>query len=274
MSDQVCSAAVWNAARHGLDGPGIDPFEERSVPALEAQVQLVLHVSQALTDSGDLPAVSSLLTRVKRAGTGAALRDKTAGGQDVAGELGNLLVESIDGDGLSYHLREDGERWQLREYVAHRSIYHLKEADPHVWVIPRLQGRSKVALVAVEFDEFGGGRAERMHARLFADLMEELGLDAAYGACLNAAPAEMLAAANMMSMFGLHRSLRGAMVGHFAAAEITTPPSTKRIDQGLRRLGVGPRGTLFFTEHIEADAVPNRFCGTTSSATCWSGSRT
>lgn len=185
----------------------------------------------------------------------ATLRDKTAGGQDVAGELENLLVEPVDGEGLSYHLRDGGERRQVREYVAHRSIYHLKEADPHAWVIPRLQGRSKAALVAVEFDEFGGGRAERMHAQLFADLMEELELDPSYGAYLNIAPAEMLAVVNMMSMFGLHRSLRGAMVGHFAAAEITTPPSARRIDQGLRRLGVGPRGTLFYTEHIEADAV-------------------
>ena len=53
---------------------------------------------------------------------------------------------------------DEGELWQLREYVAHRSLYHLKEADPHAWVIPRLHGRAKAAMVAVEFDEFGAGR--------------------------------------------------------------------------------------------------------------------
>lgn len=184
-----------------------------------------------------------------------ALRKEVAGGDDVAGVLDELLVEPVDADGVSHHLRDSGERWQLEEYVAHRSIYHLKEADPHAWVIPRLQGRAKAALVAVEFDEFGGGRAERMHSRLFADLMDELGLDPSYGAYLERAPAQMLAVVNMMSMFGLHRSLRGALVGHFAAAEITTAPSARRMDQALRRLDVGPRGTLFFTEHIEADAV-------------------
>ncbi|GAA0426941.1 hypothetical protein Acor_65690 [Acrocarpospora corrugata] len=182
----------------------------------------------------------------------AALRGGVTGCDEVSGVLEELLVEPVEATGISHHLRDDGELWQLREYVVHRSIYHLKEADPHAWVIPRLQGRAKAALVAVEFDEFGGGRAERMHSRLFADLMDELALDSSYGAYLEVAPAEMLAVVNMMSLFGLHRRLRGALVGHFAAAEITTAPSARRLAQGLTRLGVDP---LFYTEHIEADAV-------------------
>ncbi|GIH24961.1 hypothetical protein Aph01nite_32710 [Acrocarpospora phusangensis] len=182
----------------------------------------------------------------------AALRGGVPGGDDVTGVLEELLAEPIEAVGISHHLRDDGELWQLREYVVHRSIYHLKEAEPHAWVIPRLQGRAKAALVAVEFDEFGGGRAERMHSQLFADLMDELALDTSYGAYLEVAPAEMLAVVNMMSLFGLHRRLRGALVGHFAAAEITTAPSARRMAQGLTRLGVDP---LFYTEHVEADAV-------------------
>jgi hypothetical protein len=109
--------------------------------------------------------------------------------------------------------------------------------------------------VAVEFDEFGGGRAERMHARLFAELMEGAGLDPSYGRYLEAVPAVTLATVNMMSMFGLHRSLRGALVGHFAAAEISTPPNAQRMADALERLGASPRCLDFFTEHVEADAV-------------------
>ncbi|GLW11431.1 hypothetical protein Misp01_65590 [Microtetraspora sp. NBRC 13810] len=185
----------------------------------------------------------------------AALRADTPGGDDVTGVLDELLIEPVDGYGVSHHLRDHGDLEQVREYVAHRSIYHLKEADPHAWAIPRLRGRAKAALVAVEFDEFGGGRAEMMHSRLFADLMDELGLNSSYGAYLDVVPAPALATVNMMSMFGLHRALRAALVGHFAAAEITTAPAARRMDRALRRLGVGERGTLFFTEHIEADAV-------------------
>jgi hypothetical protein len=185
----------------------------------------------------------------------AALRDRTAGGADVAGELDQLLVEPVPGTGVSHFLLDHGEWWQLKEYFVLRSIYHLKEADPHAWVIPRLRGRAKAALVAVEFDEYGGGRAERAHTQLFADLLTAAGLSAAYLHYLEQAPACVLATVNMMSLFGLHRRLRGALVGHFAAAEISTAPSAQRMDKALTRLNAPAACRHFYTEHVEADAV-------------------
>ncbi|MFJ9624970.1 iron-containing redox enzyme family protein [Streptomyces sp. NPDC101181] len=187
-----------------------------------------------------------------------ALRhDGGTGGQDVSATVAALLVEPVgdDGHGVSHHLQRQGELWQLREYAAVRSLYHLKEADPHLWVVPRLRGRAKAAMVAVEFDEFGAGRAEDVHARLFADLMADLGLDPRYGRYLDAAPAEALATVNMMSLFGLHRRLRGALVGHFAAVEITSSPGSRRLAAALRRVGAGPAAQRFYDEHVEADAV-------------------
>jgi hypothetical protein len=184
-----------------------------------------------------------------------ALRADVPGGADIGGVLDGLLIEPVDGVGVSHHLRDAGEWWQMREYLALRSIYHLNEADPHAWVIPRLRGRAKAALVAVEFDEFGGGRGDRMHSRLFADLLVGAGLDAGYLRYLEHAPAVMLATVNLMSSCGLHRSLRGALVGHFAAAEITTAPSAARMAKALERLAAHPDCVEFFTEHIEADAV-------------------
>jgi hypothetical protein len=184
-----------------------------------------------------------------------AMRTATSGGDDVDSALDHVVLETSDAGGVSGYLRDEGEWWQLREFVAHRSLYHLKEADPHAWVIPRLHGRAKASLVAVEFDEFGGGRPERMHSRLFADLMAGVGLDSDYGRYLDVVPAVTLATVNMMSLFGLHRVLRGALVGHFAAAEISTPPSAQRMVEALDRMGAGRRCGDFFTEHIEADAV-------------------
>lgn len=183
------------------------------------------------------------------------LRSEVEGGDDLAGELDALLVEHVPGSGVSHHLRDDGTWEEMREYFAHRSVYHHKEADPHAWVIPRLRGRAKAALVAVEFDEFGGGRADRMHSRLYADLLDGAGMSSDYLAYLDDVPAPAIAIVNMMSLFGLHRSLRGALVGHFAAAEITTAPSAQRMAQALQRLEADPRCVEFFTEHIEADAV-------------------
>jgi hypothetical protein len=185
----------------------------------------------------------------------AALRADTPAHDGVPDAIDDLLVEPVDGTGVSHFLRDEGELWQLREYAALRSLYHLKEADPHAWVLPRLSGRAKAAMAAVEFDEFGGGRPERVHARLFADLMTDLGLDTTYGHYLDAADAETLATVNMMSLFGLHRRLRGALVGHFAAVEITSSPGSRRLAEAMRRTGAGPAAEHFYDEHVEADAV-------------------
>ncbi|MGQ4386811.1 iron-containing redox enzyme family protein [Streptomyces sp. SAS_270] len=185
----------------------------------------------------------------------AVLRTDTPAHDSLDAALEELLVEPADGTGVSHYLRDEGSLRQIREYVTQRSLYHLKEADPHAWVLPRLWGRAKAGMAAVEFDEYGGGRPERVHARLFADMMTGLGLDTAYGRYLDAASAEMLATVNLMSLFGLHRSLRGALVGHFAAVEITSSPGSRRLAEAMRRTGAGPAAELFYDEHVEADAV-------------------
>ena len=86
--------------------------------------------------------------------------------------------------------------------------------------------------------------------------MEALGLDARYGAYLDRLPAATLATVNLMSLFGLHRRLRGAIVGHLALFEMTSSIPNRRYAAGLRRLGIDdPAATEFFDEHVEADAV-------------------
>ena len=184
-----------------------------------------------------------------------ALRAAVPGGDDVAAEVEALVTESPAEAGVSHHLKRRGEAWQFREYIALRSAYHLKEADPQAWVIPRLDGAAKAALVSVEHDEYGAGRGERMHARLFADMMLELGLSDDYGAYLDQAPAEVLAEVNLMSLCGLHRALRGALVGQFAVVELTSSPGSARLVQAAERLGCGPATVRFYAEHVEADAV-------------------
>jgi hypothetical protein len=165
------------------------------------------------------------------------------------------IAESDDGPSLSRHLERDGTRGQFLEFVVHRSAYQLKEADPHSWAMPRLSGAPKAALVEIQADEYGGGRAERIHADLFARAMRALGLDATYGAYLEHIPAITLATVNLMSLFGLHRRLRGAIVGHLALFEMTSSLPNRRYAEALRRLGYGDDATAFFDEHVTADAV-------------------
>jgi hypothetical protein len=165
------------------------------------------------------------------------------------------IADADSGRSLSAYIEREATEAEVREFVVHRSAYQLKEADPHSWALPRLTGGPKAALVEIQADEYGGGRAERMHSTLFADSMDALGLDSRYGAYLDRIPAVTLATVNLMSLFGLHRRLRGAIVGHLALFEMTSSVPNGRYARGLRRLGQGPRATAFFDEHVEADAV-------------------
>ena len=165
------------------------------------------------------------------------------------------IAEADDGPSLSRHLERNGTLDEVLEFVVHRSAYQLKEADPHAFAIPRLTGQAKAAIVEIEADEFGGGRADRIHAVLFAQSMEEMGLDPTYGAYLDRIPALTLATVNLMSLLGLHRRWRGAVVGHLALFEMTSSLPNRRYGNALRRHGFGRRATEFFDEHVEADAV-------------------
>lgn len=166
------------------------------------------------------------------------------------------IIDADDGPSLSRHLERRGTLEQMREFLIHRSAYQLKEADPHSWAIPRLSGPPKAALVEVQADEYGGGDPARVHAQLFADSMDALGLDDTYGAYLDLLPGATLATVNLMSLFGLHRRRRGAIVGHLALFEMTSSIPNRRYATGLRRLGLDDdRATAFFDEHVTADAV-------------------
>jgi Iron-containing redox enzyme len=188
----------------------------------------------------------------------AALREVAAPpqptGEPVDRQL-TALIAADDAPSLSGHLAKRGTLEQWREYLALRSVYHLKEGDPHTFAVPRLSGRAKSAMVEIQADEYGGGAPERMHSELFAGMMRDLGLDARYGALWDDAPALAFASVNTMSLFGLNRRWRGAALGHLAVVEMTSSEPSRRYAAGLRRLGFDERTTVFYDEHVEADAV-------------------
>lgn len=160
--------------------------------------------------------------------------------------------------GVGATLLRDPDRERVREVLTHRSLYHLKEADPQAWALPRLEGAAKTLVAAVEFDEYGGGRPELMHSALYARLMRAFDLDDGYGVYLDRVPGPMLAVVNLMSLCGLHRRLRAALVGQLAVVELTSPLSSQRMVEVIRRLDGGPDAERFYAEHAVADAVHER----------------
>ena len=185
----------------------------------------------------------------------AALRDEVEPlpqVDDVTAFLQELTT--ADGPSLAKHIEEQADLRQFQEQAIHRAIWQLKEADPHSWAIPRLSGRPKAALIEIQTDEYGEGVEAEIHAELYALTMERIGLSPAYQAYLDVVPGVTLATVNLVSMFGLHRRLVGALVGHLAVFEMTSVTTMGNYAAALRRMGFDPWTCLFYDTHVVADA--------------------
>ncbi len=165
------------------------------------------------------------------------------------------LTSQPSGPSLAKFVAKKASYEQVIEMLVQRSVYTLREADPHTWAVPRLTGRAKAALVEIQSDEYGGGRTERVHQHIYAATLRGMGLDDRYGTYVDHVPAITLASFNQMSMFGLNRRLLGAIVGHLAAYEMTASIPCRLYADGMRRHGIAPEITYYFDEHVEADAV-------------------
>ena len=135
-------------------------------------------------------------------------------------------VADQDGVSLASYVQRTADEEQVRDLLRARSIYHLKESDPVAWVVPRLGVRAKAALMELQYDEYGVGDPNRLHHHLFAVGLDASGLDATYGAYIDEASGEVLEQNNAMSLFGLHRRLRAAALGHLAAFDLTPSRGT------------------------------------------------
>lgn len=164
-------------------------------------------------------------------------------------------VSEYEAPSLAKHVQSHADRSQVLQMLKARSIYQLKEADPTTWAVPRLPGVPAVALMALQFDEYGAGNPRQQHAQIFARGMEACELNAAYGAYINDVPTEVLAQNNAMSLFGLNRRWRGAAVGHLAAFEADSSLPSQQMVRGLRRIGLPEAIAAYYVEHVEADAV-------------------
>ena len=186
--------------------------------------------------------------------TASMVRDAQAAGGTVADRIFGM-TEDHDGPSVSRYLHREATREQFLEFLVHRSIYNLQESDPHAFALPRLRGAAKVALAELLYDEFGGGRPDRLHSALFAASMRGCDLDDRFGAYVPAVPGLTLAVTNTMSLFALHRSGAAAAMGHLGAFEATSSEPARHTAAGIDRLGLPAVVRGYYDEHVEADAV-------------------
>lgn len=163
--------------------------------------------------------------------------------------------------GLAYHGFDgvDG-RWEVDYRLVHlrvvlKSAHQLKEANPHTFALPRLPMPAKLAMLEIQVDEYGNGRAEDVHSGLFARAMTAVGLDPTYGAYVDAWPAPVLAANVALGWWASRRDWAGAVAGHLAMIETTSSLPCQQYVAGARRLGLDREAWAYVDEHVEADAV-------------------
>lgn len=165
------------------------------------------------------------------------------------------LIAADDGPSLSRYMEARGTLDQMRQLVVHRSAYQLKEGDGHTFALPRVVGPAKQHLVTIQAGEYGAEAPDQIpHAELFARTMVSLGLDPRPHAYLDQLPASALLISNLVSLFGLHRRWRGALVGHLAMFEMTSVEPMGRYTSALERLGAPAEARRFYEVHVLADA--------------------
>ena len=72
VPEQLCTVALWSAARYGLTGHGVHPLHERRMGARDLLEELLRRVRPALEETGDLTTVRGLIRKIGYGGTGAA----------------------------------------------------------------------------------------------------------------------------------------------------------------------------------------------------------
>lgn len=139
---------------------------------------------------------------------------------------------------LADHLREQGTWPQLREYFAQRSVHRLKTDDSRAW-----------ATHAMTPAQSSSATADGSAPHSFAEVLKAAGLDPGYLRYLNDVSAEALALVNMMSMFGLHRNLRGAAAGQMLATKIAVRRASGALVDALVRVAAPAPCVQFYRAH-------------------------
>jgi len=259
FSDELLHLLAGGEAETRRPSPPEDPLDDDDVHlALYLAYELHYRGLPGVRDDREwdprIAAVRHELESMFLVGLRRAIGHPEVGAGGVAEALQQIATPPGTGS-LPSFLEREATLEQFREFLTHRSAYQLKEADPHSWVIPRLEGAAKTMVMEIQYDEYGSGDPSWMHAELFRQTMVAAGLDGSYGAYIDRLPGVALATVNLISLFGLHRRWRGALVGHLAAFEMSSTLPNRAYGNGFRRLGFDAEATRFFDEHVEADSV-------------------
>jgi len=153
------------------------------------------------------------------------------------------------GDPLFDFLADEADLAQMRWFLAQELAGEAGFDDLVALTQLKMPERPKLELARNYWDEMGRGRSEGMHGPMLSRLASALevphpGIDAVW---------EALALSNLLVGLACNRRYAWLSVGALGVVELTAPDRARKVDAGLRRLGVGGKARLYFALHSTLD---------------------
>jgi hypothetical protein len=148
-------------------------------------------------------------------------------------------------DWLATSASKDEMTWFLSQEVAGEAGFDDLVALTQVKMPPR----AKLELARNYWDEMGQGQASAMHGPMLAHLADELGIHTAPDAVVW----ESLALSNLMVGLAVHRCHAFRSIGALGVIELTAPGRATKVNEGLKRLGLGGEARRYYALHATLD---------------------
>ena len=153
----------------------------------------------------------------------------------------------------THFIRKKATRNDLRFWLAQESTLDQRFDDVLATLQIGTNGTVKMEVAKNYWDEMGNGDLNKMHTRLFSELLDELEVTPSYIAA-TILPASLLTG-NLSSCLSLHRHLFYEALGFFGVVEYLAPSRFTHVLSALQRNGVSEQGQAYHKLHIWIDRI-------------------
>ncbi len=148
-------------------------------------------------------------------------------------------------DWLETSASREAMTWFLTQEVAGEAGFDDLVALTQV----KMPVRAKLELARNYWDEMGQGQASGMHGPMLGRLAEELGI----APRLEDVVWESLALSSLMIGLAMHRRHAYRSIGALGVIELTAPSRARKVNLGLKRLGVDGEARRYYALHSTLD---------------------
>jgi hypothetical protein len=148
-------------------------------------------------------------------------------------------------DWLETSATREAMTWFLAQEVAGEARFEDLVALTQV----KMPTRAKLELARNYWDEMGQGQASAMHGPMLSRLADELRV----ASRLEDVVWESLALSNLMIGMAVHRRHAYRSIGALGVIELTAPGRARKVNNGLKRLGLGGEARRYYALHSTLD---------------------